>query len=90
MELFAGKGMEKAATEDAVKRLLDLFIIVPLNSKIARQAGVLLRQYRQQGIIPVDALIASTALLNKATLITRNIKRFRMVAGLLVFDLPGC
>lgn len=90
MELFAGKGMEKAGTEEAVKRLLDLFVILPLNSMIARQAGILLRQYRHQGLTPIDALIASTALLNKTTLVTRNVKHFRMVAGLLVFDLPSC
>lgn len=88
MELFAGKSMQKASNEDAVKKFLELFNIIPVTSGIARKAGALLRNHLHQDLTPGDAIIASTAPAKKATLITGNIKHFCMIKGLIVFDLP--
>jgi len=88
MELYAGKSMQKASNEEDVTNFLELFNCIPITSNIARQAGGLLRNYRHQGLTPSDAFIASTAIVQKTNLITRNVKHFRMIKGLLVFDLP--
>lgn len=88
MELYAGRSVQDPDTEKVVVKLLDLFNIMPVNRNIARQAGMLVRYYRNQGLTPIDAVIASTALELKANLITRNVKHFRMVKGLIVFNLP--
>lgn len=87
-ELYAGKSMQDPHNEKPVAALLDFFNIIPINRSIARQAGVLLRDYRSRGLTPVDAVIAATAFEVKANLITRNVKHFRMIKGLIVFNLP--
>ena len=88
MELFAGKSMQNPKREEAVVQLLELFESVPVTQKIAKRAGILLRFYRSNGLTPADALIAGTALEQEAALVTRNIRHFRQIEGLLVFDLP--
>jgi len=88
MELHAGKSMEDPAIERDVLKFLKLFKTLPVTSNISRQAGLLLRRHRHQGLTPIDAIIASTAMEHNATLITRNIKHFRMVKGIIVFDVP--
>jgi len=89
MELYTGKSMENPAIEEDVLKFLKLFKTLPVTSNIARQAGLLLRRHRHQGLTPIDAIIASTAMEHNATLITRNIKHFRMVKGIIVFDVPS-
>ncbi|MCL6638679.1 MAG: type II toxin-antitoxin system VapC family toxin [Firmicutes bacterium] len=88
LELYAGKSVENPAIEEAVIKLLDLFKVLPVTSNIARQAGRLLRRHRHQGLTPIDAIIAGTAIEHNANLITRNTKHFRMIKGILVFDIP--
>ncbi|BAF58592.1 predicted nucleic acid-binding protein [Pelotomaculum thermopropionicum SI] len=88
MELYAGKSMENPAIEEDVLKFLKLFKTLPVTSNIARQAGLMLRRYRHQGLTPIDAIIASTAMEHNANLITRNIKHFRMVKGIIVFGVP--
>jgi len=87
-ELYAGKSMQDPHNEKFVTGLLELFNIIPINRSIARHAGVLLRDYRNNGLTPVDAIIAATAMEVKTNLITRNVKHFRMIKGLIVFNLP--
>jgi len=88
MELCAGKNMENTAIEEDVLKFMKLFKSLPVTSNIARQAGRLLRRHRHQGLTPIDAIIASTAMEYNANLITRNIRHFRMVKGIIVFDVP--
>jgi predicted nucleic acid-binding protein len=88
MELYAGKSMDLPAVEKSVHNLLELFNVLPVTSRIAQQAGSLLRNYRHQGLTPIDAIIASTAMEYNSNLITRNIKHFRMIKGIIVFDIP--
>jgi len=88
MELYAGKSVENPAIEESVNKFLKLFKVLPVTTDIARHAGRLLRHHRHQGLTPIDAIIAGTALEHNANLITRNIKHFRMVKGIIVFDIP--
>ena len=48
----------------------------------------MLRRHHIQGLSPLDAIIAATALDYGASLITKNVKHFRAIEGLLVFDIP--
>ncbi|KYH31206.1 type II toxin-antitoxin system VapC family toxin [Neomoorella mulderi] len=82
MELLAGT-MPKKNEKEMVENLLKRFSPVPVSSNIARRAGELLRKYRINGLVPVDAIIASTALELKAILVTKNTKHFDLIDGLL-------
>jgi len=46
----------------------------------------MLIQHRRQGLTPVDALIAASAISADAILVTRNVKHFRMVDNLLTLQ----
>ena len=55
--------------------------IIPLDSRIARIAGSLRRQYN---IKTADSIVAATALFTGTTLITRNIRDFQKIPNLLL------
>ena len=57
---------------------------VPVNRDVARVGGELARRYRAShgGIEDVDYLIAATALLLDAELLTTNVKHFPMLEDL--------
>jgi predicted nucleic acid-binding protein len=57
---------------------------VPVGEEVSRTAGDLARQHRRahSGIDDVDYLIASTAVLLEADLLTTNIRHFPMLDGL--------
>jgi predicted nucleic acid-binding protein len=82
-ELYAGvrEGQERAG--------LDLFvaesIIVAVDMQIAERGGLISRQYfRSHGTGFADAVIAATAQVERATLVTLNVKHFPMVTDVLV------
>lgn len=83
--------MQQRAGIDAV---MQRFESVPLNYASARQAGVL-RQSLEKGGVPIgpyDLLIASIALANNLTVITRNTREFERVPGLKLenwYDAPA-
>ncbi len=76
-ELFAGH----ATDERRVSILLGPFLEHPVDAAIAERAG---RLRRVHGLRLPDALIAATALVNGLTLVTRNVRDFAPVEGLLV------
>lgn len=85
MELFAGT--MPAETEKArVVTLLEKFTPVPVSSEIAGKAGTLLRLYRNMGLAPVDALIAATSMEIEAILVTKDVKHFSPIEGLLTLQ----
>lgn len=88
MELYAGKSMDDPIVQTKVDDLLAHFTIIPLTPMLAGRAGELLRHHRTRGLSPLEAIIAVTALDSGASLITRNIKHYQAVEGLLVFELP--
>lgn len=84
-ELLASAGL----TLQDERRILTLLTLLPrvaVTSHIARRAAQLRRRYR---ITIADALIAATALQSHATLVTRNLKDFRLVRELHVQGLPS-
>jgi predicted nucleic acid-binding protein len=75
-ELWAGV---RDHEHDAMTKLFQSLVCAPIDEQTGRQAGDYLRQYRKShGTELADALIASTALLARATLWTRNRKHFPM------------
>ena len=73
--------------DDEVEPLEEFFSVlswVPVEEAITRAAGSLARQHRgaYSGIDDVDYLIAATALVLDADLLTTNVHHFPMLAGL--------
>ena len=72
-----------------LEKLMNLYELDWGQGKIMKLAINLLKQYGlMQGIGLIDAILAATALTRKLTLITDNIKHFRIIEGLIV-KLPG-
>ena len=67
------------ADESVIDRLLDQFEEVPVDRRIAEEAG---RIRRETGIKLPDALIAASAIVSKRPLLTRNTRHFKNVARL--------
>lgn len=82
-ELFSGvrDGQERTQLEAFIRASR----IVPVDEQIAIQAGLLRRQYRlsHRPELP-DMLIAATALMHNATLVTLNSKHFSMLSDVIV------
>ena len=79
-ELYAGiKGAdEKHALED----LIELFPVLPVTVEVAKQGGLYRQQFRpSHGVGLADALIAATAVAQRAQLVTLNGKHFPMLDG---------
>jgi len=75
-ELWAGA---RPREHQVLMNLFRTLVCVPIDNETGRQAGDYLRQYRKShGLELGDALIASAALLNRATLWTRNRKHYPM------------
>lgn len=80
-ELLAGvRESELESLEDFFSTLTWL----PVDEHVARTAGSLARRFRPShtGIDDVDYLVAATALLLEADLLTTNVRHFPMVEGL--------
>lgn len=76
-ELLAGV---RDHERDRLERFFAALTWVPVDEPIVRAAGSLARKYRRayQGIDDVDYLIAGTALLFDADLLTTNVRHFPM------------
>ena len=80
-ELLAGVRHDQ---RDDLERFCAALTWVPVDESVVRAAGSLARQYRRahQGIDDVDFLIAGTAMLLDADLLTTNVRHFPMFDGL--------
>lgn len=80
-ELIAGVRESEVAT---LERFFVAFSWVPVDEQVSRTAGALARENRRahSGIDDSDYLIAATALLLDAELLTTNVRHFPMLAGL--------
>jgi predicted nucleic acid-binding protein len=78
------EGGMRTAERAAVSRLFNSLLVEPVTDVIARRAGERLRAYRRShpGIDVVDYVIAATAEVQGAELLTLNVKHFPMVQGL--------
>ncbi len=78
VELFGFPGLTQEENE-AINQLLTTVAIISLDSRVARVAGSLRRQY---GVKIPDSVIAATALITHTTLVTRNVKDFKNIVNL--------
>jgi predicted nucleic acid-binding protein len=80
-ELLAG--VRKKETE-VLERFFTAISWVPVGEEVARAAASLAQRHRRahSGIDDADYLIAATALLLDAELLTTNVRHFPMLAGL--------
>jgi hypothetical protein len=80
-ELLAGVRNEELET---LEKFFSALSWVPLDENVARTAGALARAYRKShsGIDDVDYVIAATALVLDAELVTTNVRHFPMLEGL--------
>jgi predicted nucleic acid-binding protein len=78
-------GVRNRAEASRVETLVDLFVALALDAKTARRGGELRRRFaRSHGTGLLDALIAATAEVHGARLVTRNARHFPMLDDLLV------
>ena len=80
-ELLAGI---RAKEIDSLEQFFSAVTWVPVDESISRTAGDLARQHRRAyaGIDDADYLIAATALVLDAELLTMNVRHFPMLTGL--------
>jgi predicted nucleic acid-binding protein len=65
--------------QERTEKLFSLFAIIDVDEQIARKAGEYLNQYRKShGMELADALIAATAFVAGAELVTRNVDDYPM------------
>jgi predicted nucleic acid-binding protein len=85
MELMVGARdkRELAAIENSLGR----FALTPITEDISRRAVDLVRSYRlSHGLLIADALIAATALSWGIVLVTNNLRDFRYIEKLRLFE----
>lgn len=80
-ELLAGVRDDEL---EALEQFFSVLSWVPVDEDVSRTAGLLARKHRSahSGIDDVDYLIAATALVLDAELLTTNARQFPMLAGL--------
>ncbi len=80
-ELLAGVREKEV---EALERFFSAVTWIPVGEEVARAAGSLAQRHRRahSGIDDADYLIAATAFLLDAELLTTNVRHFPMIAGL--------
>lgn len=83
-ELYAGvRGGADGAEQAALKNLLSLFRVVPVSGDIARLGGLYKRDYgASHGVGLADGIIAATAAVENAELMTLNVRHYPMFGGI--------
>jgi predicted nucleic acid-binding protein len=77
-ELFSG--VKGSAEMDALDQFMLAFQTIPIDDRLARQAGLIRQEYHpRHGVGLADALIAATALEEGAELFTFNRRHYPMV-----------
>lgn len=83
MEMIQGCRNQAALAQ--VRRLLHRAVVLPLDGNVSQRAYALMDTFfLSHGLLIADALIAATALEHSLTLLTRNVRDFRMIPGLVV------
>ena len=78
LELFGFSSLT-ASEADHIEQVLQTLSVIPVDSQIARLAGMVRRMHN---IKTADSAIAATALFTKTTLLTRNIADFKKIESL--------
>src|SRR5436305_1159451 len=81
MELIVGA--RNKSDQKVIEKFIDLYSIKELSDAIGHEAHAQLKRYaKSHGLTLADALIASTAMVNDLTLVSRNEKHFRPIKQL--------
>lgn len=80
-ELVAGKECKDSGKKQLLLQFLHRWEKIPVSNPIAVLAGDLSREH---GLDIPDAIIGATAIINKAELLTKNIKDFKLISSLKV------
>jgi len=80
-ELVAGQANNDENRREKLMRMLQQYTKVVVDNPLASLAGDIRRKYQ---ILTPDAIIAASALLTHAELVTKNIKDFEKIKGLRV------
>src|SRR3989338_9902123 len=80
-ELLAGKSCNDTVVRSIVLRMLSSIVKIEVTNQIALRAGDICRMY---GVALPDSIIAASALVYKAELLTKNVKDFTGIPGLRV------
>lgn len=69
---------------EAIEQFCSAIFWIPVGEEVTRAAGALTRRHRaaHSGIEPADYMIAATALLLEAELLTTNVRHFPMIPDL--------
>jgi predicted nucleic acid-binding protein len=79
-ELYSYQNLDETGTQ-AIEKVLDLLVLVPVDVVLARLAGNVRRQYRLK---TPDSLIAATAISTRTQLVTRNVMDFQNIPNLAI------
>ena len=86
-EIYQGCRNKKELNE--VKKALRFFNIIPINEAISQLSLELLEKHTLSfGLLILDSFIAATAIKSNLTLITANIKHFKMIETLKLGKCP--
>jgi len=80
-ELISGKSCENSEIKNKILQMLNSFKKIEVTNRVAVAAGDICRKY---GVALPDGIIAASALINKTELLTKNIKDFKKINGLVV------
>jgi predicted nucleic acid-binding protein len=80
IELFGFPSLSDQEVEQ-IEGLLRTVAVIPVDSRIARTAGLIRRTYR---VNIADSVIAATALFTGTTLLTHHLRDFRKIPNLSV------
>lgn len=87
MELIVGCRNKNELKQ--LEKFLEDFEIINLNYEITQKAIELLKEYKlSHGLLIADSLIAASAMILDAPLLTKNQKDFRYIKGLKVLKYP--
>lgn len=82
-ELWTRESMNDINSVNNVEKILKPITIMTIDGEIAKKAGELIRKKQANGF---DALIVASALVYNAELATLNIKNFKNIKGLKLYD----
>ena len=82
--LGAYRARDKMAALTEADKFLEPFSTLELDFPSAKLYGQIGEKLKSNMLAPLDLLIAAIALANKQTLLTRNVKHFERVPGLIV------